>query len=758
MNKTIAIIFICLCLAFLQLAAKPNPTKVVLQLKWKHQFQFAGYYAADEKGFYSEVGIDVEFREASVDVVPVNEILSGNANFAIGSIEVLTHYLKGEPLVLLASIFQHSPSVFIVKESSNIFSPQDFKGKSVMIDTDERGFELIGMLLSEGVNLSEIHFEEHTHSINDFLTNKVDAFSAYNTNEPYFLKSYGIPFRIIKPSTFGIGFYSDCLFTSLGQIEKNPKLVNDFIIASVRGWQYALKNKEEISALIKSKYNQTKSLDHLIFEADSIHALIHPELFEIGHTNIDRWKSLAEFLYQYGLIEKPKSLNDFIYSKEKRSDGNTSKFILISILSGIFILVVAFFIYRKVDKIVTNKTKDFQILVNKLEEQNRRISAINAELISARELAEESLKDKATFFAGLVAELKAPVAGLTEIAQKIDSPNMADSHKLLLYKDVQKWSETLNLFTKDINSILSVSPSEKLTYNVIVPEIFLKTFLSNSTQLIDVNQTQFDISCSNIRLSLPVLIDSDKVTRILEILISNSLKHSPQAKIEIGCTVTESDMLSFWVSDDGKGLTDMQVNQFNDFFASHFKSIVKGVGFGLTLVKALVKLLNGEIRVSTIDSRTTFLFDVSFIPIDPLDFNENTANQFQNIPKDAFLNLKGKTILLHDHNPNNYVLQRSMLDGTGCILIQSQQMEKSFFISDGYKGLDLIIVSVSVLSNAEIDFLTKIRENKPNLPIIADITYEFDQREMYLKYGFTDIIQRPNSRGQLIAKIIEHLG
>jgi ABC-type nitrate/sulfonate/bicarbonate transport system substrate-binding protein/nitrogen-specific signal transduction histidine kinase len=757
MNKSFALITLCFCLAFSHLTAKTSPSKVVLQLKWKHQFQFAGYYAAAEKGFYREVGIDVEFRESNIDLVPVNEVINGNAHFGIGSIEVLTQYIKGEPLVLLASIFQHSPSIFIVKESSSIFTPQDFKGKSVMIDLDERGYELISMLLSQGVKTNEIQFQEHTHSINDFLNNRVEAFSAYITNEPFFLNSYGIPFRVIKPSTYGIDFYSDCLFTSTDQIKNNPKLVNDFIAASLRGWYYALKNKEEISALILSKYNPTKSLDHLIFEANSIHSLINPELFEIGHTNRVRWEFLAELLYQNGLVDKPKSLNDFIYSSEKLIIGISQKVKLVLLFLGIAVLFAVLIIYLNVNKIVSKKTKDFQILVSKLEEQNRKISAINAELISARELAEESVKDKATFFAGLIAELKTPVDGLTEAAQQLVSANVPKDQKEILNKNIQRWSKTLNLFNKDIASILSISQPEKLSYNVIVPEEFLKNFLSASTQLIDVNPSQFDISCNNIRLSLPILIDANKISRILEILISNSLKHSPEAKIEIGCTVTESDMLSFWVSDMGKGLTNFQISQFNDFFSSPYKSIVKGVGYGLTLVKALVKLLNGDIRVSSIDSRTTFLFDVSFIPIEPLDYNENTANLFQNLTRNSLEVIKGKTILLHDHNPNNYLLLRSMLEGTGCNLVQSQSMEKTFSLGVGYSGIDVIIVSVSVLSNSEIDFLTKIRENKPSLPIIADITYDFDQKEKYLLHGFTDIIQRPNTRGQLIAKIIEYL-
>jgi len=89
--------------------------KVVLQLKWEHEFQFAGYYAAQWQGFYRAAGLDVDIRPASRPdgglVQPIDEIESGNAQFAVGALDILIGEDRGLDLVVLAPIFQRSPSV-----------------------------------------------------------------------------------------------------------------------------------------------------------------------------------------------------------------------------------------------------------------------------------------------------------------------------------------------------------------------------------------------------------------------------------------------------------------------------------------------------------------------------------------------------------------------------------------------------------------------------------------------------------------------
>src|SRR4030088_2688559 len=88
--------------------------QVSMQLKWKHQFQFAGYYAALEQGFYRAAGLDVTIREGSPGIDVAETVASGKADFGACNANVLREWTVGRRLVVLAAIFQRSPAVILI--------------------------------------------------------------------------------------------------------------------------------------------------------------------------------------------------------------------------------------------------------------------------------------------------------------------------------------------------------------------------------------------------------------------------------------------------------------------------------------------------------------------------------------------------------------------------------------------------------------------------------------------------------------------
>lgn len=75
-------------------------TKVKLELKWKHQFQFAGFYMAKEKGFYRQHGLDVQILERNKKSSPLEDVLRGDVQFGISDSTIIKSYLLGKPVVL----------------------------------------------------------------------------------------------------------------------------------------------------------------------------------------------------------------------------------------------------------------------------------------------------------------------------------------------------------------------------------------------------------------------------------------------------------------------------------------------------------------------------------------------------------------------------------------------------------------------------------------------------------------------------------
>src|ERR1700737_5371977 len=112
-----------------------------LQLKWKHQFQFAGYYAALEQGFYRNAGLDVTIREGGPDIDVAEAVASGKADFGVCGAGVLRDWANGRRLVVLAAIFQHSPAVILVARRADIRSVSDLRGRPLVAPPNAEGID-----------------------------------------------------------------------------------------------------------------------------------------------------------------------------------------------------------------------------------------------------------------------------------------------------------------------------------------------------------------------------------------------------------------------------------------------------------------------------------------------------------------------------------------------------------------------------------------------------------------------------------------
>jgi len=242
-------------------------TSISVQLKWRYQFQFAGYYAAIEQGYYQEAGFKVKLKEASAEINPVDEVLSGRADFGLANSELMLYHLNGEPVIAIASIIQHSPMVLISLKASNILSPQDLIGKRVMYLMGNYGANTLSILLNEGINESQIESIPLSYGIEDLVEQKVDAMVGYVTDQPFLLKERGFEYNLIDPRTYGIDFYGDVLFSHQQLVEDNAELVEQFRAATLKGWRYAIAHPDEMVELILSDYPTLKSKPELEYEA-----------------------------------------------------------------------------------------------------------------------------------------------------------------------------------------------------------------------------------------------------------------------------------------------------------------------------------------------------------------------------------------------------------------------------------------------------------------------------------------------------------
>lgn len=314
---------------------------VSLQLKWKHQFQFAGYYQALEQGFYRDAGLDVTIREGGPGIDVSKVVASGKSNFGVCSTSVLREWAAGRRLVVLAAIFQHSPAVILVPRRADISSVSDLRGRTLM-DTPGSD-EIAAMLKREGVDYNALPRVAHEGNPRDLLAGRADAMVAYSTNEPFVLEQLGAAYRTFAPAASGIDFYGDNLCTSEAEVKAHPDRVAAFREASVKGWAYALANKEATVDLILRSYSTKKSREALLFEAEHTETLVGSDPARIGEQDPARWRRIAATYRQLGLLTDDTLPAALIWNG---NDGSLRRWLIPLVLVPIGLALVALVAYR----------------------------------------------------------------------------------------------------------------------------------------------------------------------------------------------------------------------------------------------------------------------------------------------------------------------------------------------------------------------------------------------------------------------------
>ena len=549
--------------------------KISLQLKWHHQFQFAGYYAAKAQGYYAKAGLDVTFIEATPEINIVKEITEGRAQFGVGSNSILLAHHSGAPIVVLGVIFQHSPYVLLAKKDDAIQSIHDLVGKRIMLEP--HADELIAYLKNEGIPLQEMQQIKHQFSAQPLINNETDTMSAYISDEPFLLDKEGIEYSRFSPRSAGIDFYGDNLFTTQKEISEHPDRVKAFRAASMQGWEYALSHPEEIVDLILKQYPTPKDRQQLLYEADKMRPLILPELIEIGYMLPGRWQHIAETYVSLGMLPNQISLDSFLYDSSPKFNIEEFYWAFGLIFTIITIITAIAWHFSRINKslnqllylrnhqdnigeAINNISHQWKQPLNSLGFQLMRIEQIisndkksNSEVLKITERSQNTLQlmaDTVDTFQGFLK---------TNIKEDFFSPDAIINDTLQILQDNFK-TNNIKMET-DLNYSLKIFGSTSDLSNVLL------NILINARDAL----AQRETSNPNITLSL-----TDAGTF---------------------CVIT--------ITDNAGGITQNPINTIFNLGVSGKKNHKSGIGLYISK-KIVVEKMHGEISVSNIKQGTEF--------------------------------------------------------------------------------------------------------------------------------------------------------
>ncbi|MCX8069253.1 MAG: ABC transporter substrate-binding protein, partial [Thermodesulfovibrionales bacterium] len=319
-RKHIFIKFLC----FLYILTNALPSwannKITLQLRHIEPSHLAGYYVAIKRGFYEEEGLDVEIKEATETTNVVDEVVSGRAQYGVGTSSLLIERQKGKPVVVLAVIFQQSSNLLVTAYRSPTQNIDEIKGKDVMIGNDVE--DILAYLKMEGLE-SKINRVPRSLGIDDLISGKVFA-KTLNCPHPLDeLKERGFKYHVYNPHTVGIDFYGDNLFTSEKEVENNPERVKAFLRASLLGWLYVYESPEDAAELLAREYPDKFDAKKLIANIKTLKPYMKSDLVPLGYMHEGRWKFIGQTLTSLGMLKADFNLKGFLYKEPEPKDLKT---------------------------------------------------------------------------------------------------------------------------------------------------------------------------------------------------------------------------------------------------------------------------------------------------------------------------------------------------------------------------------------------------------------------------------------------------
>ena len=234
--------------------------EVVLQLKWVTQGQFAGFYVAEEKGFYDEVGLDVEIKPGGPDIAPPQVIAGGGADVIVDWMpSALASRERGVPLVNIAQPFTQSGMMLTCRKETGIESPEDFRGKTLGVWFFGNEYPFLSWMSQLGIPTEGgedgVTVLKQGFNVDPLIQEQADCISTMTYNEYGQVLDAGIPedeLVVFKYEDQGVATLEDGLWV-LEEDLQDPEFVDKmarFVKASMRGWDYARENPEEAAQIV----------------------------------------------------------------------------------------------------------------------------------------------------------------------------------------------------------------------------------------------------------------------------------------------------------------------------------------------------------------------------------------------------------------------------------------------------------------------------------------------------------------------------
>ena len=393
--------------------------------------------------------------------------------------------------------------------------------------------------------------------------------------------------------------------------------------------------------------------------------------------------------------------------------------------------------------------KQLRELNERLQVQNDYLEEINEELEKARKEAEESDRLKSAFLANMSHEIRTPMNGILGFADLLRNPQLSGTKKMQFIDIIHKSGERM---LEIINNLLDIAKIEADQTEVEYSTTSINDLLDELAVFFrpEAKRKNLELKHKTALSSSDALIvtDTTKLNQILSNLIKNAIKYTKEGQIEFGYT-QENGTLQFYISDTGIGISpEVQEKMFDRFRQAEMdvSREYEGAGLGLSISKAYVKMLGGDIWLrSTPGQGSTFYFTIPFNK--PTSKDNKTDEALKENLEELPHNL---TILVTEDDETSYMLIEEIINDNSINLIRAKSGREAIEQVKQTPAINMVLMDIKMPDINGYEATRKIKELRSKLPVIAQTAFASnDERQKAIEAGCSEFFSKPISSNEL---------
>jgi signal transduction histidine kinase/CheY-like chemotaxis protein len=744
------------------LAVRPAaaaPERVVLQLQWDHQFQFAGYYAALWEGFYREAGFEVEIRPAFPEGggplrSPVNEVVEGRADFGTSNAGILLARAAGAPVTVVASVFQQSGTrLYFRRGARPVSTPADLVGLRL---GRNRGNELLdvelrAMLAAEGIDPGRIEVVPYPPDrlLRALAEGAYDMVFGYALSAPWEARELGVEFGELRPADYGIAFYGDSLFTRSDLARSDPDKVRRFREASLRGWRHALEDADAVARRVAAELPRALPLrDRLgynLFQAPIVRELtLHP-VVELGNVNPDRWRRMFEQLARAGVVPAGARLDpdDFVFDpgRERAARERRLRAALLWSLAAAVMLAAAGVAWSlSLRRAVAAARRDLELSQAALL-QSQKLEAIGR---MTGGVAHDFNNLLQVVTAGLTLLER---AGPDEARRRAIRASMREAVErgARVAQQLLVFARRQALIPERLDPAGRVAAMRGLLRQSLRGDIELRMELAHGLWPVEADATQLEVALLNLAVNA-----RDAMPRggALTLSGANETMADPPGTPDR----LAGEFVRLSVADTGTGMPpDVVARAFEPFFTT--KEVGKGTGLGLPQVYGFARQSGGAARIESEPGRGTTVS--LFLPRAAAAAAAPAGTGTAAAPAPDGSELPGAprlSVLLVEDDGHVAGLLAGLLEDAGHKVLHAPDARAALEAVEGERRIDAVLTDVMMPGGMSgLDLARSLRSRRPGLPVVLATGYSEGLEEV-MAAGWP-VLRKPFEIGDLQAAL-----